>query len=66
MVKVAEATRTENLVCTLCGSPVDWREAEQVYRHTGPVSDDRYIAQTVCDKYGYPVEAVRAKEEPNA
>ena len=46
----------ENVVCSICRSPVEFIEKEAVFRHKGPT--DKYFAQTFCDKYGYPVKPI--------
>lgn len=46
--------RADEPVCTICRSPVEFIESEGVWRHKGP--NEKYFAQTFCDKYGYPVK----------
>lgn len=54
-----------HVVCSICGSPAEFIEAEGVYRHKGDSHDDRYIAQILCDKYGYPIQVVAAVPAPS-
>lgn len=49
----------EIYVCAICGGPAKWEPKEQVWRHAGGALEDGFLAQSFCDKYGYPIK-VRA------
>lgn len=52
----------EDVVCSICRSPVEFIEKEMVFRHKGPT--EKYFAQTFCDKYGYPVQPMVVATAP--
>lgn len=49
------------LVCTLCGSEAEYIEDEAIWRHKGEPFDDKYAAQSFCDRYGYPIKIRKEK-----
>ena len=54
------------MVCTICGSPAEFIESEQVWRHAGKPYQKGFDIQSFCDKYGYPISVEEARKEPNA
>lgn len=56
-------TDDEPVVCRDCGMPAEFRIDEGLWRHKGKVTDDKYFAQTFCERYGYPIRVEVKKEK---
>ena len=55
---VIKESSTTEYRCTICNGLAYWddRPNENVWRHAGGSTQEGFLAQTFCDRYGYPIK----------